>query len=253
MNTLADTLAYLLGRRNGTADLSGLPSHLPVLGVSRLASKKNEVYLLQAPEERFILKVFDSDRWEWEHSILLSCKSKGVLAPRPLLSGERFIVMEFLEGPNLRDLINQTLDPIYSRRLAEWLAIFHRSFVKEEETLVRSDAKLQNFILTERGIAGLDFEMAHWGNPLEDLGEVCAHILNTDPMFIREKYDLCDVLLDRYAFLTARSLNGINGWVLRAMEEAMAFRPHQREVLLREIEKLKKGTLWPFRDIDQNR
>ena len=253
MTTIEDTLTDLLGRGIGIADIPGISPNATVLEVSRLSSRKNEVHLLRTHDGNIVLKVFDNERWEREHSTILLCRSIGILVPRPLLLGERYILMEFLEGPNLCDLINDTLNPIYPRMIADWLADFHSAFWDEDGTLVKSDAKLQNFILTESGVAGVDFELAHRGDPIEDLGEVCAHILNTNPMFTGEKYALCDVFLQRYRSLTSRSLEGITDWVVRAMEEAVRFRANQRERLLQEIEELRNEDVWPFCDHDQNR
>lgn len=250
MTALEDVLVDLLGRR---IDIDGIPDvylHSTVLEVRRMASRKNQVHLLRTSGGDVVLKVFNNDRWEREHSTLVLCRSKGVLVPKPLLSGEGYILMEYLEGPDLRDLINDTLDPTYIRALAEWLAAFH--LATEDDSLVRSDAKLQNFILTGRGVAGLDFELAHPGDRVEDLGEICAHLLNTDPMFVREKYELCHEFLECYVQASGRSTEGISGWTARAMEEAAHFRPHQRETLLREADKLRTSEVWPF-DEGQNR
>lgn len=252
MTKIEDILADLLGRETVIDSIPGVPAHSPVLEVKRLPSRKNEVHLIRTSGRDVVLKKFDNDRWVSERDILLLCRSQGILVPEPVLSGEGFILMDFLRGPDLRDLINETLDPVYPRALAEWLAHFHLLLEDEKGTLVRSDAKLQNFILTEEGIAGLDFELAHRGDPLEDMGEVCAHILNTDPMFIEEKYDLCNEFLQRYAEVSGRSIQGIAGWIVRSLEEAAHFRPHQRERLLSEAERFRNGDVWPFID-DQNR
>ncbi|NYT11213.1 MAG: hypothetical protein GKC03_01520 [Methanomassiliicoccales archaeon] len=253
MNTLEKTMTDLLGRGIDVTHVSEMPLNAPVLEVLRLTSRKNAVYLIKTPDRELVLKVFENDRWEREQTILLSCQSRGVLAPKPLLMGEGFIVMDYLKGPNLCDLVNETLDPVYPRMIARWLADFHGNLGDEEVTLVKSDAKLQNFILTERGVAGLDFELAHEGDPLEDLGEVCAHILNTDPMFIEEKYALCDQFLRCYLSITDHSLEGITYWVVSALKEAAHFRPDQRERLEKEIEELDRGEVWPFYHHDQKR
>jgi len=249
MLVLEDVLADLLGRR---IDIDSLPDKLPgstLLEARRMASRKNAVHLLRTSEGNVVLKVYDNDRWEMEHSILMLCMSKGVLVPEPFLAGEGYVLMEHLEGPDLRDLINETLDPTPVRALAEWMASFHGA---TDGSIVRSDAKLQNFILTENGVAGLDFELAHPGDQVEDLGEVCAHLLNTDPMFVREKYELCHEFLERYVQVSMRSTEGISEWTARAMEEAAHFRPGQREMLIREAESLREGNVWPFEE-SQNR
>jgi tRNA A-37 threonylcarbamoyl transferase component Bud32 len=252
MTSLKECLIDLVGM--------GVDIYLPefdpgsdVLKATRLNSKKNRVHHLVLEGGEIVVKVYDHDRWRREQQVLLSCESRGILVPHALQMGEGYTIMEFLGGPDLRDLINHTLRPGYVRLLADWMADFHTAFFEVETTMVRSDAKLQNFILTEVGVAGLDFELAHMGDPLEDLGEVCAHILNTDPMFTPDKESLCNEFLLRYSMLTGFSLTGITEWVIWAMEQSVPFRPHQRGSLEREIDLLRRGQVWPFCDHDQKR
>jgi aminoglycoside phosphotransferase (APT) family kinase protein len=253
IRTLEKTLSDLLGRDIKLRD-SNLGYEGSVLKISTLPSKKNNVYHLSMEEGDLILKVFQSERVEKEYSILLSCKSAGIYVPRPYLVGSDFILMEFLEGRNLCDLLNETFDISYAEMIADWFVAFHHSFRNGDQTLVKSDSKLQNFLLTSKGLAGLDFELSHEGDPLEDLGEICAHILDTDPMFTSRKFELCEHILRRYSKKTQNSLSGITKWVVVALEEAAGFRPNQREELEYWAEEIDRGTVEPFCDLEpQNR
>jgi tRNA A-37 threonylcarbamoyl transferase component Bud32 len=253
VRTLQRTLSDLLGKDIELRD-ANISRQGNVLEISTLPSKKNIVYHLSTEEGDLILKMFQSERAENEYSILLSCRSAGIHVPRPYLLGKGFILMEFLEGRNLCDLLNETLDTSCVEMIADWFVAFHHSFRKGDHTLVKSDSKLQNFLLTTRGIAGLDFELSHEGDPLEDIGEMCAHILDTDPMFTRRKFELCEHLLLRYSEKAGNTLSGITRWVMLALEEAARFRPSQREELGYWTEELSRGTVAPFCDLDpQNR
>lgn len=53
--------------------------------------------------------------------------------------------------------------------------IHHHMPSVEQQTLVHGDYRLGNFIFGEDGLrAVIDWELAHWGDPMEDLGWVCV-------------------------------------------------------------------------------
>ncbi|HUV25420.1 MAG TPA: RIO1 family regulatory kinase/ATPase [Methanomassiliicoccales archaeon] len=252
--SLETLLSELLGREIELTACSGLTATAVFLKESRLPSKKNVVYKLSTQNEHLVLKIFQSDLAEKEHSILLSCRSRGIKVPEPYLLGDDFILMEFLDGPNLCDLLNESPDFEYAEMMADWFQAFHHAFRNGKLTMVKSDAKLHNFLLTRKGLAGLDFELAHEGDPLEDIGEMCAHILDTDPMFTHRKFELCEHLLRRYSEKAGNTLSGITKWVVVALEEAASFRPSQRKELEKWVAGLDRGTVAPFCDLDpQNR
>ncbi|MFP4545850.1 MAG: protein kinase, partial [Methanomassiliicoccales archaeon] len=111
-------------------------------------------------------------------------------------------------------------------------------FLEGERTLIKSDSKLKNFIW--RGeVVGVDFEMAREGSPVEDIGEVCSQILDTDPMFTPDKYRLCGEFLREYVALTDLELKGLKDSVLLSLREAANFRPDQRGYLHSKVEELR--------------
>ena len=243
-------LSKLLEREIELNACSGFTPTAVFLKESRLPSKKNIVYRVSSQNEHLVLKIFQSDLAAKEHKILLSCKSRGIKVPEPYLLGDDFILMEFLDGPNLCDLLNESPDYEYAEMIADWFQTFHHAFRNGNLTLVKSDAKLQNFLLTSKGLAGLDFELSHEGDPLEDLGEICAHILDTDPMFTTRKFELCEHLLRHYSKKTGNTLSGITKWVAVALEETARFRSGQQEELEKWVAELDRGTVAPFCDLD---
>ncbi len=74
--------------------------------------------------------------------------------------------------------VRQTLDGLPHARPASELALRwlreHRP-APHETTLVHADFRTGNFMVTHAGLAGvLDWEFAHWGDPMEDLGWICV-------------------------------------------------------------------------------
>jgi len=218
-----------------------------VLEVTRLPSRRNRVFHLRIEGGDLILKVFSNDRSEHEYNILLDAMLNRVRVPRPHSLGRNLILMEFVQGPNLCDLVNDTLDPAYPMMMADWFADLHLAFERDSITLVKSDAKLKNLLLSPGGVVGIDFELAHRGNPMEDIGEMCSQILDTDPMFTDEKFQLCDAFLAEYRVRTGSAFRGLMDSVISSLAEAAHFRPSQREFLRGRIAEFSgRDDIWPF-------
>ncbi|MFP4170373.1 MAG: RIO1 family regulatory kinase/ATPase [Methanomassiliicoccales archaeon] len=234
------TVLEFLRRESGEdLRLKGLPAgEKEIRFIRRLPSKKNAVHLLVTGEGDLVAKVFLVDRARHEYQVLLRLLEAGVRVPRPYLREGRVLLMEHVEGENMVDLLNRTLDDRCARALAGWFASLHLSFLEGERTLIKSDSKLKNFIWND-GVVGVDFEMAREGSPVEDIGEVCSQILDTDPMFTPDKYRLCWELLDEYVALTGIGLIGLNDSIVQSLREAARFRPAQGELLLSKAEELR--------------
>lgn len=247
---IMEELGRLIGRLAGK-DRAAIPRSLPlpldaeVRVLRRMRSKKNVVYLVGLDSIEIIAKVFRTDGLENELFHLTACLEKEIRVPQPFGDVGRVLVMEYLHGNNVCDLINETPNIQIGTLLAEWFAAFHSSFGTGRMTTVKSDAKLRNMIDVQGRVYGLDFEAAHRGDLIEDLGEICSQILNTDPAFIDRKYQICDEFLRSYQSLNNVSLSGIGRATAESMVNASRFRPQHRVALLRSSEELKKG-IWPF-------
>ncbi len=79
--------------------------------------------------------------------------------------------------------------------VASWLYSFHKAFDFE---YIRGDSILRNFIEVPGGLVGIDLEESHEGDPIEDLGQVCAYIIATRPMFIDAKFDFARAIVAEY-------------------------------------------------------
>lgn len=241
-----------LADRKGDIDISlgdlDIDGH--VSSVARLPSKKNKVFCItMAGGSAFVLKVSATSRAANEFSVLTESHSLGLDVPEPYAIREELVFMEFINGSNVCDALNSTLHEGYSVRLAEWFSEFHNAFRENDKTLVKSDAILKNFLETGSKIVGVDFEFAHYGNPVEDLGELCAHILDTDPMFTKDKYELCRVFLEAYHNLSEFALSNIAESTAKALETAAKFRLDQGRMLITKAAELRAGNVAWLQDI----
>lgn len=208
----------------------------------RLQSKKNRVYLAENAGGRFVLKLYRAPHHlnsTLEHRVLQLAHRRGLAVARPLAFIEkRALLMEYIPGENLCDLLNRRYLPEYVDQLACWLAAFHRSFVRPGgKTLTRGDSNLRNFIIHENGaLYGVDFEEAAPGNPAWDLGRLCASILDTEPMFTPEKAALCRRLIARYGRAAGRESleKHLTSFIAAALRETARRRPQQRSFLLKQ-------------------
>lgn len=230
---LAKTIGDLSGRLDPQiVRFRDFSPETEVTGVFGFPSRKNRVYRISTEIGDLVLKVFQTGRTEQEFSVLREAFDRGLKVPEPYQIFENLLFMEFVSGRSLCDSLNESLDAKYAVELAEWFGEFHRSFRDEDASLVKSDSNLKNFLVSKRGMVGVDFEFAHMGDPIEDIGEACAFILDTDPMFTAEKYELCHTFLRVYQEATGADLVGISDSIAHALREAARFRQNQRDLLL---------------------
>lgn len=214
----------------------------------RMESRKNRVYLAASEGRRYVLKLYRSPHHlhsALEHQVMQQARGYGIPVPPPLAFIEgKALLMAYIPGGNLCDLLNSRCLQTYADKLAQWYSTFHRCFSRPGGgTLVRGDSNLRNFILCRSGILyGVDFEEASPGNPLLDIGQICASILDTEPMFTPEKSALCLRLITRYSLITGQGnlepcLSPI---IARVLRETASRRPRQQGYLLEQAGLLEK-------------
>ena len=171
----------------------------------QLPSRRNQVYHIVGKEDEdksslsLIAKWFLSNGIAHETTILKEAFSNQVKVPQVIGTTSDVLLLEYISGHNLCDLITEDPNPEYGGLLGDWFATFHSSFQRDKDTvLVKGDARIRNFIYIETGIVGVDFEESYYGSPLDDLATACASILDTDPVFTNEKLKICRVFLQTY-------------------------------------------------------
>jgi tRNA A-37 threonylcarbamoyl transferase component Bud32 len=174
------------------------PSPSSVLKILRLRSRKNVVLLLEvqvtpAKTSTLVAKIFVTDSFEKECAILKTSAREGLRVPEVLSSENGVILMEHVSGELLVDEINRTFSEDTIDELAEWYYNYHQI-----HNLTKGDPRLRNFILTPKGLCGLDFEEAEEGDWMLDIAGVSASLLDTDPINDQRKVGLCNRLLNKY-------------------------------------------------------
>ncbi len=213
-----------------------------------LKSKKNTVAYVTIDNNPRVLKWFVPGlkrQMNIEYSILKK-GSKKLNIPAALEMDEKnnVLITNYINGENLCDIINnEDVKQVEKQRivslLADWFNDFHNFFKKDKEYTIRGDSTLRNFVLTDK-IWGLDFEESRMGKPVEDLAGICASILSTEPMFTKEKFTLCKILLDRYNELAPGRVINVNDEIAYALLENIQWRPADEEILRRQSKKIRK-------------
>jgi tRNA A-37 threonylcarbamoyl transferase component Bud32 len=206
--------------------------------VRKFPSRKNSVYLVRRDGESFILKVFSSDRSDHEYRVLRDAYDAGIPVPRPVEHKGRSILMQYIEGRTVNDLVDEGAGPEPVLGVASWLARFHSQFIRDDgEVLLKSDAIFKNFIVADR-IYGIDFELSRPGRPEEDVGEAISFLLDTNPMFTEDKYRLAFAFINRYQDESGIILQDIENSIAKSLMEAASFRPGQQELIYRKAKDL---------------
>ncbi len=189
-------------------------------------------------DEHFILKVFSSDRSENEYRALQDAYNAGIPVPRPVARSDRSILMQYVEGRTVNDLVDEGAGAEPVMGVASWLARFHRTFLRSGgEVTIKSDAIFKNFIVADR-IYGIDFELSRPGRPEEDVGETISFLLDTYPMFTDEKYKLAFAFINRYQDESGIVLQDVESSIAKSLIEAARFRPGQQELIYRKAKDL---------------
>jgi tRNA A-37 threonylcarbamoyl transferase component Bud32 len=190
-------------------------------------SKKNIVYLINLNNKQAVLKIFSEDS---KKSIIneyneLSSSNSNYAKPEIISYNkeQRFILMTYISGENMCDLINNNFITIEKKtqiiqRLAIWFWNFHKTHHQDNKYFIHGDANLRNFIYNGK-VIGLDFEETHIANPIEDVANMCASILTTDPQFTDEKKELQDLFIQTYQDHRKERLTDITGEINKAIEK----------------------------------
>jgi aminoglycoside phosphotransferase (APT) family kinase protein len=149
-------------------------------------------------------------------------------------------------GKNLCDFINDEFTSYEDKekivtKLARWFVDFHDYF-KDNDFYIRGDSILRNFILNDK-IWGVDFEESRVGKPIEDVACMCSSILTTDPMFTKEKFNLCTTFIRSYEESANWRLDNVKDEVAYAILERIQWRPDKENILRSFSNKIRKKGL----------
>ena len=218
----------------------------------KFKSKKNTVAYVTIDNKPRVLKWFVpglKQRMKVEFNILKKGSSKlNIPQTFELDEDNNVLITSYLIGENLCDMINDENTTFDEKKrliilLSDWFFEFHNFFKTQDEFIIRGDSSLRNFIFTDK-IWGVDFEEARKGKPVEDLSEMCASILLTNPMFTKEKFKLCQLLLESYIKkVPGRIINNVNSEIAFKLLEKIQYRPKDEEIIRKYSNKIRKTGL----------
>jgi hypothetical protein len=143
-----------------------------------------------------VAKLFVTGYFENEIDLLHKCHEGGLPVPPVIASENGVILMDFVPGATLTEQINKTFDSRIIDNLANWYYNFHKI-----TGVIKEDPRLRNFIWNENTLFGLDFEEAHEGHWMTDIGGVSASLFDTNPIYDNRKRVLAWQLLETYLSL----------------------------------------------------
>ncbi len=188
--------------------LIGLTDNQPYeITFHRLRSKKNIVLKLRISSDRvelpdLIAKLFITSGFDRELKVLKRSQENGLAVPQVIAAKDGVILMKFIHGEVLTDVINETFSTTATENLAIWYYRFHNI-----HSLIKGDPRLRNFIYQGETLYGLDFEESREGDWMEDIGGVAASLLDTRPILHETKLKLAWQLLDCYLDLAGLQRN----------------------------------------------
>ncbi len=179
-----------------------------VLSFEKLPSRRNDVYKVigsdssQSIPTFLVAKFYRQAGIAHETSILQKAYQHNLHVPAIIGTTADVIILEYIDAPNLCDLITINPDIMLGKMLGSWFANYHTVFSRGgDQVLTKGDARIHNFLVQQTHLVGVDFEESHIGSYVEDLAVVCASILDTTPIFTKPKLKLCTVILGQYAQL----------------------------------------------------
>ncbi|MBN1280666.1 MAG: hypothetical protein JXA00_03365 [Candidatus Thermoplasmatota archaeon] len=213
-------------------------------------SKKNTVgYVVYEGQPR-VFKWFVpglKQNMDLEYSILQKgCAELAIPSPLDKDTDNNVLIMSYIMGENVCDIINDSHKTFQEKEriillLADWLVQFHSLFRSEDGFRIRGDASLRNFIFSKDRVWGVDFEESRPGKPSEDVATLCASLLSTDPMFTKEKVQLCHACINAYLRAAKWPVEHLNTEIAYALLERIQWRPQDEETLRHFAERVRKN------------
>ena len=216
-----------------------------VIGRIRLLpSKRNRVWVVETDVRPIIVKRFLSGRCGHEFETLLQARLAGLDVPYPLWSDGTHMVSEYIGGESCELMINHMLSGEAAESMGTWLAHFHSRLGEGNLAKIMADAVLSNFIFIEKRVYAVDFEDSRMGDPLDDVGQLAANILGSEPFFTPVKFDLCLQMIRSYGRSEGVDVTeAARPYVARHLRLDARNKPLFRRTLLSAAKALERG--WP--------
>lgn len=171
-----------------------------IIEIVNIGGKKNIVCKITfSNNESAVLKLYQEGNKENEIKILKICRKLEIDAPKILQIGNDYLILEYIKGENMGDLISESISEAQLKILAEWLYNFHKLMKTHMgKNWIKGDSRVANFILQNNKIYGIDFEESRKGIWQRDIAEITTSILDMNPMFTQWKIQLSRKFIKYY-------------------------------------------------------
>lgn len=221
-----------------------LNQRVVVVRSSLVPSIRNRVWLVETDVRPVVVKRSLSGLSPEEFEAMLMAKRAGVPVPYPLYMDRDYLVTEFISGESCQLMVNRMFSARAVEGIGGWLGAFHESVDASGRQMTMCDAVLENFIMHEGVVYGVDLEDSAPGDPLDDLGRMSASILGNEPFFTPIKFDLVYRMLGSYEDRTGmESLESVRPYVSKHLRLSVRSRPLYRRPFAEVARSLEKG--WP--------
>lgn len=209
-----------------------------------LPSRRNRVWVVETDVRPIIVKRFLSGRCGHEFETLLQARLAGIDVPYPLWSDGTHLVTEYIAGESCELMVNHMFSNAAAEGMGTWLAAFHSGLSSGNMVKIMADAVLSNFIFLNGKVYGVDFEDSRVGDPLDDVGQLAANMLGSEPFFTPVKFDLCLRMIRSYGKSTGRDVvDEARPYVARHLKLDARSKPLFRRTLMSAAKSLERG--WP--------
>lgn len=221
-----------------------LNQRVVVVRSSLVPSIRNRVWLVETDVRPVVVKRSLSGRSPEEFETMLLAKKAGLAVPYPLYMDNAYLVTEYISGESCSLLVNRMFNARAAEGIGDWLGAFHESMESSGRSLTMCDAVLENFIMHEGTVYGVDLEDAAPGDPMDDLGRMASSILGNEPFFTPIKFDLCFRMIESYEARTGmESMESVRPYVSKHLRLSVRSRPLYRRPFAEVAQSIEKR--WP--------
>jgi len=209
-----------------------------------LPSNVNRVWLVETDVRPIVVKKFLSRKSGTEFETLIRARAAGLTVPFPLWKEGDYMVLEYIHGETCDRMINYMFSAEVAEMLGAWLGGFHGRLDGSGAKMIVGDAALSNFIFSEGAVYGVDLEDSREGEPLEDVGDLAASILGSEPFFTPIKFDLCFRMIRAYERSTGvDAIERVRPYIAKHLRIDAKKKPLFRRTLVGASKSLERG--WP--------
>ncbi len=206
-------------------------SNYKMISYERLRSKRNNVFKVELIREdttiKAVLKIYEGkqskENCKKEYENLTIMKKNNIPAPDIIHFAQDWMLLTYIEGKLIVDLVDTLDSGGWVEALAHWLSDFHK-LQKSGISYLKSDSNLRNFVYDGKKVYGLDFEQIEYGDPIEDLADICFFMLTNRPALVKAKDTMVRKLIASYERHSRRNMSDIARHILLSREKIREIR-----------------------------